>query len=175
LIAAPLWPHATSNTSGYALEVSLQRPAASHLRLTYQLTGDIAGVRVPAQVAAEFRNELWRHTCFELFIAASNSPAYCEFNFSPSRCWAAYVFADYRLGMRRLDTAPPVVQLERTQRALTLQVDMLLPEQLANVPGWQLGITAVVEDVHGQCSYWALAHPGEQPDFHHRDGFVMRI
>jgi hypothetical protein len=36
-------------------------------------------------------------------------------------------------------------------------------------------IAAVVEDVTGACSYWALHHPPGAPDFHHRDAFVLRV
>ena len=32
---------------------------------------------------------------------------------------------------------------------------------------------AVVEETDGRLSYWALTHPAERPDFHHRDGFVL--
>ena len=34
---------------------------------------------------------------------------------------------------------------------------------------------AVVEETDGRLSYWALTHPAERPDFHHRDGFVLPL
>ena len=43
-------------------------------------------------------DDLWQHTCFELFIGAKNDAEYYEFNFSPSGEWAAYEFRNYRDG-----------------------------------------------------------------------------
>jgi hypothetical protein len=40
---------------------------------------------------------------------------------------------------------------------------------------WEAAITAVIEEADGTKSYWALAHPGEKPDFHHPDGFVLEL
>ena len=39
----------------------------------------------------------------------------------------------------------------------------------------QLALTAVIELTDGSKSYWALKHPGERPNFHHRDGFTHEI
>ena len=33
----------------------------------------------------------------------------------------------------------------------------------------------VIETVDGERSYWALAHPAGQPDFHHRDSFTLAL
>ena len=40
---------------------------------------------------------------------------------------------------------------------------------------WDVGLTAVIEDADGGIAYWALAHPGEQPDFHHPASFTLRL
>jgi hypothetical protein len=39
----------------------------------------------------------------------------------------------------------------------------------------ELAVTAVVELQDGEILYWALRHPGEQADFHRREGFGLRI
>jgi hypothetical protein len=36
-------------------------------------------------------------------------------------------------------------------------------------------VSAVIEQHDGAISYWALAHPAGKPDFHHRDGFVLKL
>ena len=40
---------------------------------------------------------------------------------------------------------------------------------------WQLGLSAVLEEVDGTKSYWALTHPGDKPDFHHPDCFAAKL
>jgi hypothetical protein len=39
----------------------------------------------------------------------------------------------------------------------------------------RLGLTAVIEQANLAKSYWALAHPPGEPDFHHRDGFALTL
>jgi hypothetical protein len=40
---------------------------------------------------------------------------------------------------------------------------------------WQLGLSAVLEEKDGTKSYWALAHPGEKPDFHDAGCFAAHL
>jgi hypothetical protein len=53
---------------------------------------------------------------------------------------------------------------------------------LADPPGhppgdrpWRLALTAVIEHATGALSYWSLHHPPGPPDFHHPDGFALKI
>ncbi len=39
----------------------------------------------------------------------------------------------------------------------------------------KLGLSVVIEDVDGNLTYWALAHPSDKPDFHHPDSFVLTL
>jgi len=39
----------------------------------------------------------------------------------------------------------------------------------------RLALSAVVEVDDGSLSYWALRHPPGGPDFHHAEGFVLRL
>ena len=64
------------------IEVEIMRPCAGSLVLSYLVTGSIGDVRIPAAVAAERTDELWRHTCFEAFVRTSPGLAYYEFNFA---------------------------------------------------------------------------------------------
>ena len=95
-------------------------------------------------------------------------------NFSPSGLWAAYAFDEYRKGMRDLELAvAPHVEFD-PERPLDLSVDLDLSDT-PNAP-MLASISAVIEEQDGTTSYWALAHPpGEKPDFHHRDCFVLEI
>ena len=39
----------------------------------------------------------------------------------------------------------------------------------------QLGLAAVIETADGERAYFALRHPAERPDFHHRGGFALQL
>ena len=38
-----------------------------------------------------------------------------------------------------------------------------------------LGLSAVIENLSGSLSYWALKHPPGKPDFHHADAFALEF
>jgi hypothetical protein len=139
------------------------------LGIIYRLRGDLSALRIPAPSASVRTDELWRHTCFEAFVAGAGE-GYAEFNLSPSTAWAAYAFDAYREGMRPLDTAPPAIMVERGPDELILVATIELPADAT-----ALALTAVIEDAAGALSYWSLAHPPGKPDFHHRDCFALKL
>ena len=120
------------------------------------------------------RDELWKTTCFEFFMCVVGDPGYFEFNFSPSGEWAAYRFDSYRAGMQLLDLdcEPRFLWEGRNERSVTkvdLELNFLKPGPL------QIALSAVIEEVDGTKSYWALAHPPGKPDFHHPDCFALTL
>jgi len=148
------------------------------LRLSFRLTGDIAALVLPAAVEPLRTDGLWRHTCFEAFVGAANSPEYWEFNFSPSGAWAAYHFVGYRAGMEPVDAATaPIIARESGVAEFSLEVTLDLGWLLRTHAGagLRLGLTAVIEDRIQGLSYWALKHGADKPDFHRADSFLVAL
>ncbi len=155
-----------------AVQVDWRR--AGGIALRYELSGDLADVVVPGPLQAGRRDGLWSHTCFEAFVATSADPdgPYLEFNFSPSGEWAAYRFERYRRGMQPLAvTAEPAIRVLHDAGHLMLEAWACVPAS----PGVAIALCAVVESASGGLQYWALRHPAGKPDFHHRDGFTLRL
>lgn len=159
-------------TAVQRIEVLAERHGST-LELTYRLQGHLDALQLPTPQPVARRDELWRHTCAELFVAQSNDPAYCELNFSPSGEWAAYALDDYRQGMRPLACPPPRISVSRSAEELLLSVQCELPH--ADASCLQLGLSMVIEDVAGRCSYWALTHPAAKPDFHRREAWLLQL
>jgi hypothetical protein len=170
-----LHPDSCSFTSAH-IEVEIARPRVNILVLSYVVTGKISDIRMPPVVAAATRgDELWRHTCFEAFVRASLGAAYYEFNFAPSTHWAAYRFSDYRSGMRVADEItelPMEVRSSSENYALHVSLELTGLSALPRNASWRLGLSALLEHTNGRTSYWALAHPPGEPDFHHADCFA---
>jgi hypothetical protein len=122
-----------------------------------------------ASLAPQQRDELWRHTCMELFIGLDRAPSYCECNVSPSGDWAFYYFEAYRT--RSSFVGPPPapqsfsVSAHAERRTVTFAVDLHRIHDLIGHPSWRWQPTAVLETASGP-SYWAPSHPGDRPDFH---------
>lgn len=152
-----------------AIEVDWRLEAA-RLTLDYRIAGAVDRIRLPTPAAAPARrDELWKHSCCELFVAGAGE-GYAEFNFSPSGDWAAYAFEGYRTGMRPLEIAPPAVAFAHGAGLVRLTAVLDLPG-----PAGRVALTAVIEDEAGGLSYWSLAHPAGPPDFHHRDCFALKL
>jgi hypothetical protein len=142
--------------------------------LTFKVEGAEA-LRLPEWKTPGRRDELWKTTCFELFLRPVGSDDYFEFNLSPSSEWAAYHFTDYRQGMANLNLqVEPYVDRGMPPDDFVIEADV----DLSDVPGsaLRMGLSAVIEEIDGTKSYWALRHPpGDKPDFHHPDCFAVEL
>jgi len=173
---ATLWPHPSTPCADLtSFDVDIDASDPDRLSLHYRLVGAIRRIRIPAPAAPVRTEGLWRHTCLELFLGAPAGDAYVECNFAPSGAWAAYNFEGYRAGLRPHPMAAPTIAM--TASMATLDVDVSVPWPLPWPPDRAApsGITAVIESIDGVISYWALAHPVDHPDFHHRGGLVLRL
>jgi hypothetical protein len=162
----------------FAVEVELSILGAGKLKLHYSVIGSLGELSFPKASAPERRGELWQHTCFEAFIRPESGKSYYEFNFSPSGEWAAYSFTGHRTGM----ASPPEMLAPGTEtrfhhdRFELLTALELAPLQgLARASMWQIGISAILEQAGGERTFWALAHPPGDPDFHHSDCFALKL
>lgn len=163
-----LLPHADRAADrAQAITVDMTR-SGDLLTLTYLMVGD--GVRWPDRQLPVRADELWRTTCFELFLRFDDHERYVEFNFSPSTRWAAYAFEGYREGMTDLPLAVPP-RIERLPDGVQVALD------LAGLPHGEpaMALTAVIEEESGTRSFWSLAHPPGAPDFHHPACFAARL
>ena len=165
---------ASAGGEGAALTVEALRPGPG-LSLFYGLTG-AGGVRLPAPAPPRRADELWRRTCFEAFVGTGDG-RYYEFNLSPSREWAAYRFDDYRAGMAEADVPAPEIVADTAGDAFTLRASLELAglADLNGATGWRVSITAVIEDVAGRISYWAIRHAPGKPDFHDASTFTLDL
>ena len=155
------------------IDVVVGEATNGSLMLTFSLMGNISSLSIPESRSSRRADRLWQHTCFEAFVMEGEGPEYREFNFSPSGEWAAYAFRGYRDGGElEIDLAPGIV-VRKTMDRLELDAEIcrdLLPQG----GSLRLGLSAVVEDVEGVLSYWALRHPPGKPDFHHADAFALQ-
>lgn len=152
------------------IQAAVRREADGSVAVTYRIEGDLERVRIPSPRPPRTSEHLWQHTCCELFIADAAGRGYHEFNFSPSGEWAAFRFTAYREGAS-FAAPDPNIALACTSRALdlTARIKPVHPGKL------RIGLAAVIEEIDGALSYWALRHAPGKPDFHHRDAFALEL
>lgn len=189
-----LAPHAATPCEAVrSIAVRVESRHSGALELIYTIESDPGRVLLPEPAEPRRVDGLWRHTCFEAFIATGSGAAarnrverpqpasslvgpYVELNLSPSGEWAAYTFEGYRSGMRPLEgIAAPVIAVEhdasggRWSVRAAVDVGALLGARA------RLALAAVIEDSEGRLAYWALRHPAGRPDFHHAVGFAATL
>ncbi|MGF1588456.1 MAG: DOMON-like domain-containing protein [Pleurocapsa sp.] len=148
----------------------------NQLKILYRLEGS-SQIIIPQIVNSPTRQDnLWEHTCCELFIGLQNSTKYWEFNLSPAGDWNVFRFPDYRQYIAEemvFDSLPFRVLQQADWLQLQLEVNLnkiIPPEQSLKV-----GVTTVIEDRERQLSYWALTHPAPEANFHHRDSLIIDL
>jgi hypothetical protein len=167
-LTAELKPHpGTGDAPASSVEVHVERDGLL-LWLRFVVWGEVNRIVWPTEAARGRADDLWRHTCFEAFIASDDG--YVEYNLSPSNQWASYRFDGPRMGMRAADEVAAVEGLDGAWDMVALEARIELP-----IGAKRLGLSAVIEGADGAMSYWAINHPSAKPDFHHPDSFVLEL
>jgi hypothetical protein len=173
-----LVPHPTTPPADPEFKLWASVDHASALSAT-ATTNIWFGVGVPAErfvipqpAEPERTEDLWHTTCFEAFLRGEGETGYREWNFSPSGQWAAYDFVSHREGRTDAEVAAPYVRIEDNLTWWAFGATIAVDAER----GWQLGLSAILEEKDGTKSYWALAHPdADKPDFHDPVCFAARL
>lgn len=144
--------------------------------------------QLPPQLGAgERKKELWKASCFEVFIRPNDSEHYVEFNLSPEGHWNAFEFDGYRSpsgveNLREVELQTPpmlattgVPMADRPWR-LDSQIHLKgLPEKYLQAGNRMIGVSVILIDTQGKPHYFALGHPTSTADFHHPQGHTLRL
>lgn len=145
----------------------------TQLHVAFWVNDPNQAVLYPSTIAEPIRqDELWQHTCFELFIGLKQRDEYREINLAPSGAWQAYAFEEYRYP----DSMLPVwandivlVDLQRTRYGInaTLDLNTWLEPYNMTFHDIYVGTTAVIETAE-KTHYFAMQHSGKHADFHNK-------
>ena len=146
--------------------------------VSYFVTGDVKDVFFPAPRANPTRkDDLWQTTCFEFFLSIKGSPQYWEFNLSPSGEWNAYAMDAYRQVNMKEETRIQQVRFntKKDVEYFLLESELDLSPMIAEESLLEVGITSVIQTNKKKESFWALAHPHTEADFHLRNSFILEF
>jgi hypothetical protein len=171
LIRHPGFPSAVTGVS-----VEAARAGRGEMELRFEVMDPAGVLALPGPAPAVRTDGLWRRTCFEAFVKAQGADGYHELNLAPSGAWAAYRFDGYRSGMaEEMVIAAPAIAASAIPGGFGLRARIDLSAITGLAGPWRLGLSAVIGTVDGGLSYWALAHPAGEADFHHPGGFVLDL
>ena len=150
----------------------------SCLTLRYSLAGTVEAILLPSpSLPPSRKDDLWKATCFEFFLAVKDQPGYWEFNMSPSGDWNAYRMDAYRrVGFREeIGISELPFEFKEESGQCLLNVSMDLTSILRHEDEARMGITAILQTKDGRETYWALSHPAPHADFHLRESFILEL
>ena len=55
------------------------------------------------------------------------------------------------------------------------ELDVVISTDILALSPASVSLAAIIQEEDGAMSYWALAHPPGEPNFHHPDCFVARL
>ena len=96
---------------------------------------------------------------------------------SPSGAWNVYHMDTYRrVGFREESAIRQLpFEFQKTNNEFLLDVSIDLTSLVQAKQKIQVSITAIIQAMDGNETYWALAHPSSQADFHLRESFIISI
>ncbi len=169
------------NDSSFSVKVfASAKKVAEELHVRFEIKDPQSLIQFESREAKR-RDELWRSTCFECFFSVSGRADYWELNFTRGGSWNLYYFTDYR---QSLDSSPKPsweMRIENIKIDVNSgRTDVLsacIPLSSLEMIGKKLdvGLTSVVELKNSKKYYYALAHIGDQPDFHQRETFKCSL
>ena len=115
---------------------------------------------------AKRADELWRATCFEMFIKNSNSKKYWELNIAPNGSWNFYRFSDYKKDRQeesRVLTPKVLFKQERDEVSVNVEVDFT--EKLFD-ESVDFNLALILLDIEGKRHFYTLNPKEGVADFH---------
>jgi hypothetical protein len=175
MAAFDLIPYPAENLPQIKITGDIER-TGTQISALYTLRGEINSILLPTpSIPPTRKHDLWKATCFEFFIAPAGQPQYWEFNLAPSGNWNVYHMDDYRqVNMREEEKATSLpFTFQKTNTQINLEISVNTASFLPSTQKLEVGIAAIIQSYDEVETYWALAHPNPQADFHHRNGFTI--
>lgn len=119
------------------------------------------------------RDELWKKTCFEIFLQPSDQEKYFEINMSTEGYWNAYEFEKYRTPQPPQFTS--IIDLKQynwNSEKRTLTAELIIKDSTNH---WNMGLAAVLKSkIQNETYYFALKHRPDKADFHWPESFCLQ-
>ena len=170
-----LHPFPGQDSGGMSIQGGIARTDQA-LVLSFVLQGNLDDLVLATTTERKRCDNLWQSTCLEMFWAEEGRKNYWELNLAPNGGWNVYAFTDYRTGMRQEDRiAEPLIETAHTTEGFSLTAELKIGNLHTNKAPLRVGVNAVLKHHDSRLSYWSLAHPKENPDFHAPQTFLLRV
>jgi len=146
--------------------------AQNSVVLRFLIKGELEGYSFPPEAKQRRANELWKATCFELFLANSKQDEYYELNFSSSLEWNVYYLNTYRADVQevKLENEP---KIEVHSAVDKFEIFFELDLELLSLKDFDIyNVASILLTQENERTFWSVKHENDVPDFHHRGNFL---
>ncbi|CAA6807869.1 MAG: Unknown protein [uncultured Sulfurovum sp.] len=142
------------------------------LQIDFSIEGALSEYSFPKVRKRERVNELWKGTCFELFLGNTQREAYYELNFSPSLGWNFYYLSTYRSKVEifKLNNNP-VIEIQTSEHVLKISF-VLEIEELFLDEFDIYNVATILLSQENERTFWSIKHDQNVPNFHNRANFL---
>ena len=143
---------------------------AEKIRLSFVVEGDLDVYIFPSKSRPQRAQELWKLTCFELFLANENEEEYYELNFSPSLAWNFYFLESYRGEVKEMEllNSPTIEAFE-----VNNEFKILFELSVENLQDFDYyNVACILLNKEHERTFWTIKHLKSQPDFHDKASFL---
>ena len=139
------------------------------LTLEFTVTGEINNYIFNEPCEQTREDELWKKTCFELFIAQKNSLSYYELNISPSNTWNFYSFSDYKTDMKEeTSVSEPSIHSYKIQTQYRLSFEFNFYEKIIEKE-LIFNLAVILLDAKGLRHFYSINHKEGKVNFHDKE------
>lgn len=140
--------------------------------LSFLLKGEVDAYVMHEKLTLQRADELWRKSCFELFLADSTQEGYYELNFSPSLAWNFYYLSGYRAEVQEVETLQePKIEIHQKEGLFEICFELELGEfSLEQFDCYNVATILLTQE--NERTFWSTKHLSTVPDFHHRENFL---
>lgn len=141
------------------------------LYLKYIISGNISSIKLTPTKQSK---DLWKNTCFELFLSNKNITEYLEFNWAPSGKWNIFKFKDYRERANKDTYEKSDFIVKNDNDNIIFESEIILNKYNKNISldinNLLIGISVIIET--NTLEYWSNQHLHNKPDFHNKSSYL---
>ncbi|CAA6803203.1 MAG: Unknown protein [uncultured Sulfurovum sp.] len=141
------------------------------VQIRFVVKGELNAYIFPPKSKLQRANELWKATCFELFLADSQKEEYYEINFSSSLVWNFYYLKNYRAEVQELKLLnEPKIEVQQNEDEVQIDFELEI-ENLEKFDIYNVASIFLTKD--NERTFWSVKHEKDVPDFHNRATFLQ--
>jgi len=137
-----------------------------NIKGSFKIAGELENYLFDKPQKQSRKDELWKRTCFELFLANNDKPNYYELNMSPSSEWNFYHFSDYKQEMKEeKNISNPSIHCSKVPKGYLFSFEFELYTNVVE-DNFILNLAVILLDRQGIRHFYSIHRRSENVDFH---------